>query len=109
MPLVEILDRPPEWAGAVYEEAEDMVASEIGLTDRAGGVSRWVATGRWRVGPQLPPAGVGAFIGPLWEVVATLASSCAQEFYRIALSRRPSGEATRKAREAIREELGDQT
>src|ERR671912_702187 len=32
MPLVEILDGPPEWAGTVYETDEDMVAEEIGLT-----------------------------------------------------------------------------
>ena len=31
MPLVEILDGPPEWAGTVYETDEDMVAKEIGL------------------------------------------------------------------------------
>jgi hypothetical protein len=30
MPMVEILDGPPEWAGAVFESPEDMVASEIG-------------------------------------------------------------------------------
>jgi hypothetical protein len=28
--MVEILDGPPEWAGAVFESPEDMVASEIG-------------------------------------------------------------------------------
>jgi hypothetical protein len=32
MPLVEILDGPPEWAGVAYETDEDMVASEIGLS-----------------------------------------------------------------------------
>jgi hypothetical protein len=32
MPLVEILDGPPEWAGVAYETDEDMVADEIGLT-----------------------------------------------------------------------------
>ena len=32
MPLVEILDGPPEWAGAVYETDEDMVAEEIGMS-----------------------------------------------------------------------------
>jgi hypothetical protein len=39
MPLVEILDGPPEWAGVVYETDEDMVADEIGLTH-----PRWVGT-----------------------------------------------------------------
>lgn len=45
MPLVEILDGPSEWAGAVFESPEDMVADEIGLThprwrgnSRVGGV-----------------------------------------------------------------------
>src|SRR5919107_723916 len=32
MPLVEILDGPPEWAGVLYETDEDMVADEIGLS-----------------------------------------------------------------------------
>jgi hypothetical protein len=32
MPLVEILDGPPEWAGVAYETDEDMVADEIGLS-----------------------------------------------------------------------------
>ena len=32
MPLVEILDGPPEWAGTAHETDEDMVADEIGLT-----------------------------------------------------------------------------
>jgi hypothetical protein len=32
MPMVEILDGPPEWAGAVYETDEDMVADEIGMS-----------------------------------------------------------------------------
>jgi hypothetical protein len=30
MPVVEIIDGPPEWAGTVYETDEDMVAEEIG-------------------------------------------------------------------------------
>jgi hypothetical protein len=42
MPLVEILDGPPEWAGAVYETDEDMVADEIGMTH-----PRWVGTPVW--------------------------------------------------------------
>jgi hypothetical protein len=32
MPLVEILDGPPEWAGVLYETDEDMVADEIGMS-----------------------------------------------------------------------------
>jgi hypothetical protein len=32
MPLVEILDGPPEWAGVAYETDEDMVADEIGMS-----------------------------------------------------------------------------
>jgi hypothetical protein len=42
MPLVEILDGPPEWAGVVYESPEDMVADEIGKTH-----PRWVGTPVW--------------------------------------------------------------
>jgi hypothetical protein len=42
--MVEILDGPPEWTGAVYESPEDMVADEIGKTH-----PRWVGT----------PVGVG--------------------------------------------------
>jgi hypothetical protein len=42
MPTVEILDGPPEWAGAVYETDEDMVADEIGLTH-----PRWRRTPLW--------------------------------------------------------------
>jgi hypothetical protein len=30
--MVEILDGPPEWVGAVYETDEDMVADEIGMS-----------------------------------------------------------------------------
>jgi hypothetical protein len=32
MPMVEILDGPPEWAGTVFDSPEDMVADEIGLS-----------------------------------------------------------------------------
>jgi hypothetical protein len=32
MPMVEILDGPPEWAGVAYETDEDMVADEIGMS-----------------------------------------------------------------------------
>jgi hypothetical protein len=32
MPMVEILDGPPEWAGVTYETDEDMVADEIGMS-----------------------------------------------------------------------------
>jgi len=42
MPMVEILDGPPEWAGAVYESPEDMVADKIGKTH-----PRWVGTPVW--------------------------------------------------------------
>jgi hypothetical protein len=42
MPMVEILDGPPEWAGAVYESPEDMVGDEIGKTH-----PRWVGTPVW--------------------------------------------------------------
>jgi hypothetical protein len=46
--MVEILDGPPEWAGAVYESPEDMVADEIGKTH-----PRWVGTPVWVGGGAL--------------------------------------------------------
>ena len=54
--MVEILDGPPEWAGAVYETDEDMVADEIGMSHpdwrgtRSGSAGRRcmpTARGRW--------------------------------------------------------------
>jgi pimeloyl-ACP methyl ester carboxylesterase len=54
-------------------------------------------------------AGAGAFVGSLWEVVDSSASTYAQEFYRAALAGDRLGEAARKARDAIREEPGDPT
>ena len=54
-------------------------------------------------------AGAGAFIGSLWEVVDTSASTYAQEFYRAALAGRTLGEAARQARDAIRSNPGDPT
>ena len=54
-------------------------------------------------------AGAGAFVGSLWEVVDSSASTYAQEFYRAALGGDTLGEAARKAREAIRQEPGDPT
>jgi hypothetical protein len=54
-------------------------------------------------------AGAGAFIGSLWEVVDTSASTYAQEFYRAILAGRTLGEATRQGREAIRDNPGDPT
>ena len=54
-------------------------------------------------------AGVGAFIGSLWEVVDTSASTYAQEFYRAALGGATLGEAARQARNAIRNNPADPT
>jgi CHAT domain-containing protein len=54
-------------------------------------------------------AGAGAFIGSLWEVVDTSASTYAQEFYRAALAGYSLGESTRQARDAIRDNPGDPT
>ena len=54
-------------------------------------------------------AGAGAFIGSLWEVVDTSASTYAQEFYRAALGGDTLGESARKARNAIRDNPGDPT
>jgi hypothetical protein len=52
-------------------------------------------------------AGAGAFIGSLWEVVDTSASTYAQEFYRVALGGHTLGESARHARDAIRDNPGD--
>ena len=54
-------------------------------------------------------AGAGAFIGSLWEVVDTSASTYAQEFYRAALAGHTLGQAARQARDAIRDNPGDPT
>jgi hypothetical protein len=54
-------------------------------------------------------AGAGAFIGSLWEVVDTSASTYAQEFYRAALAGHTLGESARQARDAIRDNPGDPT
>ena len=54
-------------------------------------------------------AGAGAFIGSLWEVVDTSASTYAQEFYRAAIGGDTLGEAARRARDAIRDNPGDPT
>lgn len=54
-------------------------------------------------------AGAGAFIGSLWEVVDTSASTYAQEFYRAALGGHTLGESARQARDAIRGNAGDPT
>jgi hypothetical protein len=46
MPLVEILNGPPEWSGVIYESPEDMVADEIGLIHpRWRGTPVWVGWG----------------------------------------------------------------
>jgi hypothetical protein len=54
-------------------------------------------------------AGAGAFIGSLWEVVDTSASTYAQEFYRAALAGNTLGESARRARAAIRHNPRDPT
>jgi hypothetical protein len=54
-------------------------------------------------------AGAGAFIGSLWEVVDTSASTYAQEFYQAALTGHTLGESARRARDAIRGTPGDPT
>ena len=53
-------------------------------------------------------AGAGAFIGSLWEVVDTSASTYAQEFYRAALAGDTIGESARQARDAIRDNRATQ-
>jgi hypothetical protein len=54
-------------------------------------------------------AGAGAFIGSLWEVVDTSASTYAQQFYQAALAGHTLGEASRQARDAIRDNPADPT
>jgi pimeloyl-ACP methyl ester carboxylesterase len=54
-------------------------------------------------------AGAGAFVGSLWEVVDSSASTYAQEFYRAVLAGDTLGDAARTARMAIRDEPGDPT
>ena len=54
-------------------------------------------------------AGAGAFIGSLWEVTDTSASTYAQEFYQAALGGHTLGESARQARDAIRDNPGDPT
>jgi CHAT domain/Lecithin:cholesterol acyltransferase len=55
-------------------------------------------------------AGAGAFIGSLWEVTDTSASTYAQEFYQAVLTGDTLGAAARKARAAVRgEHPGDPT
>jgi len=54
-------------------------------------------------------AGAGAFIGSLWEVTDTSASTYAQEFYRATLAGYTLGQAARQARDAIRDIPGDPT
>jgi CHAT domain/Lecithin:cholesterol acyltransferase len=54
-------------------------------------------------------AGAGAFIGSLWEVTDTSASTYAQQFYQAALAGRTLGESARQARDAIRDNPGDPT
>jgi CHAT domain-containing protein len=54
-------------------------------------------------------AGAGAFIGSMWEVVDSSASTYAQEFYRAVLGGETLGQAARKGRDAIRDVPGDPT
>jgi hypothetical protein len=54
-------------------------------------------------------AGAGAFIGSLWEVTDTSASTYAQQFYQAALTGHTLGESARQARNAIRDNPADPT
>jgi hypothetical protein len=54
-------------------------------------------------------AGAGAFIGSLWEVTGTSASTYAQQFYQAALAGHTLGEAARQARDAIHDNPADPT
>jgi hypothetical protein len=89
MPMVEILDGPPEWAGAVYETDEDMVADEIGMShpgwrgtpvgirwsalyayrkvEVVGDRHRYRYQGPWGARPRRPHSGMEDLTG--WDVL----------------------------------------
>jgi hypothetical protein len=89
MPMVEILDGPPEWAGVAYETDDDMVAEEIGLShprwrgtpvlvgwgalyayrkvDVVGGRHRYRYQGPWGARPRRLYDGVEDLTG--WDVL----------------------------------------
>ena len=67
-------------------------------------------TGMMGWAKQFMSAGAGAFLGSLWPVRSSSASDFADAFYTaFAAEQQPLGEATRKARNAIAEEMGDPT
>jgi molecular chaperone DnaK (HSP70) len=59
---------------------------------------------------QFMSAGAGAFLGSLWPVRSSSAHDFADAFYAaFVMERRPLGEATRAARTAISDDIGDPT
>jgi len=50
MPVAEILDGPPEWAGTQFESPEEDMAEEIGLI-----YPRWRGTPVWVAGERCMP------------------------------------------------------
>jgi CHAT domain-containing protein len=54
-------------------------------------------------------AGVGAFVGSLWEVRDGTARQFAEQFYRALLEGQDLGAALSIARESVRDEAGDPT
>jgi CHAT domain-containing protein len=67
-------------------------------------------TGMMGWAKQFMGAGAGAFLGSLWPVRSSSARDFADAFYTaFAAEQQPLGEATRKARKAIAEEMGDPT
>lgn len=76
---------------------------------RSAGQIDWYSTSLgWA--PQFLEAGAGAFIGTLWPVRSDSALAYADAFYsHLVTGRLPLGEASMKARQAIRDQDGDPT
>ncbi|WP_327358097.1 CHAT domain-containing protein [Streptomyces sp. NBC_01304] len=74
----------------------------------AGQISWYSANLGWA--PQFLKAGAGAFVGTLWPVRSDSALQFADAFYdHLVTERLPLGEASMKARQAIRDHAGDPT
>ena len=96
-PMTDVVVLLPGITGSVLRDSQDrdLWAPTAGMATRA-----LITLGR---------SVAGAFIGSLWEVVDTSASTYAQEFYRAALVGHTLGESARQARDAIRDNPGDPT
>ncbi len=59
---------------------------------------------------QFMGAGAGAFVGSLWDIRSSSAQAFAEAFYHALIADHATlGEASLKARQAIRDETGDPT